>query len=233
MAYSRDAPIEESGFPDTRQSSLVVHTYGYFSSHQSSDGLLVHSGRKSGEGYRYIAPDGTTYQRNWTYNEDGSSTGIVGHGVTGPVVNDKQVVTLTIINLAKHTYSRTKTEYLVTGAGDAPKSPTLGLASSPLEVQRALQGDPSQKITTTINDTPAIALSLTAPRRMPDTQSVHLTLYVDAKNCQPLRTVTVIDGLPSGPYVADWMPATPDNIARAKDHSIPAGYTKVDRADAV
>jgi hypothetical protein len=33
------------------------------------------------------------------------------------------------------------------------------------------------------------------------------------------------------PYVADWMPATPDHIAKAKDDdSVPAGYTKVDKA---
>ena len=68
------------------------------------------------------------------------------------------------------------------------------------------------------------------PHRVPDAQGVHLTLYVDARTYQPLRTVTVVDGNPSGPYVADWMPATPDNIAKAKDNSIPAGYTKVDRA---
>jgi hypothetical protein len=29
--------------------------------------------------------------------------------------------------------------------------------------------------------------------------------------------------------VADWLAATPANIAQAKDDSIPAGYTKVDR----
>ena len=42
--------------------------------------------------------------------------------------------------------------------------------------------------------------------------------------------VTIADGNPR-PYIADWMPATPDNIAKAKDDdSIPAGYTKVDKA---
>ncbi len=33
-----------------------------------------------------------------------------------------------------------------------------------------------------------------------------------------------------GPYVADWLPATSENIAKAKDASIPAGYTKADNA---
>jgi len=53
-----------------------------FDAHQSPDGSLAHSGPKSGEGYHYIAPDETYYQRNWTYNKDGSPTGIIGHGVT-------------------------------------------------------------------------------------------------------------------------------------------------------
>jgi hypothetical protein len=216
---------------DDSQSSLVLHTYGYFSAHESSNGALVHSGPKSGEGYQYIAPDGTAYQRNWTYNKDGSPTGIIGHGVTALVVNGKQDVALTIINRADHTYSQTHTEYSVTGRTNALGPPILGLASSPSEVQQALQsGQVTQKGTTTVKGTPAIALSITVPRRVPNAQSVHLTLYADARTYQPLRTVTVVDGNPSGPYVADWMPATPDNIAKAKDDSIPAGYTKVDRA---
>lgn len=44
---------------------------------------------------------------------------------------------------------------------------------------------------------------------------------------EPLRTVLVLSDLPSL-WVADWVPATPDNIAKATDDSIPAGYTKVD-----
>jgi hypothetical protein len=212
---------------DASHSSLVLHTYGYFSAHQSPDGSLVRSGPKSGEGYQYIALDGTRYQRNWSYNKDGSPTGIIGHGVTGPVVDGKQDVALTIINHANHTYSQEQTEYSVTGGANAPGSPTLGLASSPSEVQQALQsGQVAQKGTTTVNGTPAIALSITVP----DAQSIHLTLHVDARTYQPLRTVTVVDGNSSGPYIADWMPATPDNIAKTEGDSIPAGYTKVDWA---
>ncbi len=41
--------------------------------------------------------------------------------------------------------------------------------------------------------------------------------------------VEVYDGLPDL-FVNDWMPATPDNTAHATDDSIPAGYTKVDKA---
>jgi hypothetical protein len=210
---------------------LVLHTYDYFSAHESPDGSLVHCGPKRGEGYQYLAPDGTAYQRNWTYNKDGSPTGIIGHGVTGPVVNGKQDVALTIINRANRTYSQTQTEYSVTGGANAPGSPALGLASGPPQVQHALQsGQVTQKGTTTVNGTTATALSITVPCRVPDAQSVHVTLHVDALTYQPLRTVTVVDGNPGGPYVADRMPATPDNIAKAKDDSIPAGYTKVDRA---
>ena len=71
-----------------------------FDAHQRPDGSLAHSGPKSGERYHYIAPDGTYYQRNWTYNKDGSPMGIIGHGVTWPVVNGKQNTTLTVINHA-------------------------------------------------------------------------------------------------------------------------------------
>jgi hypothetical protein len=55
-------------------------------------------------------------------------------------------------------------------------------------------------------------------------------LYVDAHTYQPLRTVEV-----GHPHllllVADWLPATHQNIAQAKDNSIPTGYTKVNQAD--
>jgi hypothetical protein len=100
-------------------------------------------------------------------------------------------------------------------------------------VRQALQsGRVTQKGTTTVNGTPAIALSIPPGLiGVPDAESIHRTLYADARTHQPLRTVSVVDGLPAGPYVADWMPATPDNIDKAKgDYSIPAGYTKVDRA---
>lgn len=219
--------------PDS-QSSLVRHTYGYFTSHQNPDGALVHSGPKSGEGYQYVAPDGICYQRNWTYNYDGSPTGIVGYGVSGLAVNGKQVSTLTIINHANRTYGQQRAEYHVTAGANVPEPPAPGLESRPSEVQEALQsGQATWKGMTTVNGTPTIALSITAQPRMPNAQSVHLTLYADARTYQPLRTVTVVDGNPSGPYIADWMPATPDNIAKAKGDSIPADYTKVDMASAL
>ncbi|HEY2518762.1 MAG TPA: hypothetical protein VGJ19_01530 [Streptosporangiaceae bacterium] len=221
-------PLDGNDLVDAGQTGLVRHTYGYFSAHQSPDGSLVHSGPKRGEGYQYTAPDGTAYQRNWSYHEDGSPTGIIGHGVTGPVVNGKQVVALTIINRVDHTYSQTRTEYAVTGDADPAESPTLSLASSPSEVQQALRSGQVPRLgTTRIDGTPVTALSIALP--LPDAESIHLTLYVDARTHQPLRTVTVVDGNP-GPYVADRIPATPGNIAKATDDSIPAGYTQVDRA---
>lgn len=212
---------ESSAGPVT--SALALHAYSYFSARESPDGTLVHSGPKNGEGYQYVAPDGTRYQRNWSYGRAGNPTGIIGHGLTGPVVNGTQVVALTVINHASRTYSQERTEYSLTDGANAPKSPALGLASSPSEVQQALQnGQVTRMGTTTVDGTTTIALSVPA-------RGFHFTLHVDAQTYQPLRTVTVVDG--SAPYVADWMPATPENIAKAKDdYSIPAGYTKVDSA---
>jgi hypothetical protein len=79
----------------------------------------------------------------------------------------------------------------------------------------------TQKGRTTVHGTPAIALSL------PDRRGQYI-LYVDARTGQPLRTVSTTRGNPSPPYVTDWVPATRENIARAEDDSIPAGYKKVD-----
>jgi hypothetical protein len=212
----------DSAHADSR---MVRHTYGYCSGHVNADGSLVHSGPMTEEGYLYIAPDGTRYTRGWRYNRDGSPTGITGHGVMGPVVNGKQHQATTIINHASRTYSQQHTEHSVTGGADAPWYQALDLWSSPSEVQQALQsGQATQKGTTAVHGTPAIALSITVPHA----RNLHRTLYADALTCQPLRTVTVADGNPR-PYIADWMPATPDNIAKAKDDDpIPAGYTKAE-----
>jgi hypothetical protein len=209
---------------------LVIHTYGYFSAHQNPDGSLAHSGPKSGEGYRYLAPDGTVYQRNWTYQRDGSPTGVTGRAVTRPVADGRQDVVLTVINHVRRTYGQERTEYPVpphaaAGETDAADPAALGLESTPSQVRQALRGGQATQIgTTTVNGTPAFALSVPVPR----SRRHRLTLHVDARTYQPLRTVTVVDGNP-GPLVADWLPATPGNIAKATDEeSIPAGYTKVD-----
>ena len=76
-----------------------------------------------------------------------------------------------------------------------------------------------------VNGTQAIALSVKLPR----VADLRYTLYVDAQTYQPLRTVTVSTSAEnSTANVADWVQATPANIAKAEDNSIPAGYAKVD-----
>jgi hypothetical protein len=195
----------------------VFHAYIYFDSHVSSDGSLVSSGPMSGQSWQYTAPDGALYTRNTRNNRDGSPTGVIGIDVLGPVVNGRQSETQTIINAANHTYSRMRTQ----GYASGPSS-GLGLQSSPSQVQRALRsGHVTQKGRTTVHGTPAIALSL------PDRRGQYI-LYVDARTGQPLRTVSTTRGNPSPPYVTDWVPATRENIAKAEDDSIPAGYKKVD-----
>ena len=92
-------------------------------------------------------------------------------------------------------------------------------------MQQALQsGQVTQQGTATVDGTQAIALSMTAPNA-PGNPSTHIALYVDAQTYQPLRTVAVVDGAPDL-SVGDWVPATPGNIAMAKDESVPAGYTR-------
>jgi hypothetical protein len=210
-------------------SPLVLHAYNYFGARENPDGALVHSGRKHGEGYRYTAPDGTHYQRNWTYHQDGSPTGVIGHAVTAPVADGKQDVVLTVINHVRRNYGQERTEYPVADVADAPEpppSPILGLESSPSEVRQALQdGQVTRKGATAVNGTPTVALSVPVPL----SQRYRLTLHVDARTYQPLRTVTVVDGGNPIPHVTDWLPATPENIAKAADgESVPAGYTEVD-----
>lgn len=215
------------------QGSLVIHTYGYFSAHLNSDFSLVHSGPKSGEGYQYLAPDGTRYIRSCSYRQDGTPTGIISHGVLGPVIDGSQHSTLTVINHGSRTYGEELTEYSVNGAGKS-YSPSPDLASSPAEVRQALEnGEVTQQGTTTVHGTPALAVPVPVPRTVGRADSIHFTLYVDARTHQPLRTVTVVDGNPH-PGIADRLPATPDNIAKAKDDfTIPAGYAKVDMSSAL
>jgi len=202
---------------DDIHNGTVFHSYIYFDSRVSSDGSLVSSGPMSGESWQYTAPDGAWYTRNTQNNRDGSPTGVIGIEVLGPVVNGRQSATQTIIDAANHTYSRMRTE----GYASGPSS-GLGLHSSPSQVQRALRsGHVIQKGRTTVHGTPAIALSL------PDRRGQYI-LYVDARTGQPLRTVSTTRGNPSPPYVTDWVPATRENIAKAEDDSIPAGYKRLD-----
>jgi hypothetical protein len=209
------------------QGGTVIHNYSYAGGQVSSDGSLVNLGWTIADEYDYAAPNGTMYMRTASYNKDGSpylkyTNVLVPDGNRDGKGND----TRTIINPATHVYSRTQ----FSGVSDPEAGlPAPNLYSSASEVQQALQsGQVTQKGPATVNGTQAIALSIKVPS-VPGAVNIDLTLYVDAQTYQPLRTVTVPDGLP-GLLIADWMPATPDNIAQATDDSVPAGYTKVDKA---
>ena len=214
---------------DDSQGGTVSHSYGYPSGGVSSDGSLVYSGPKSGESYVYTAPDGTAYFHNEALNSDGSPTR-TGIAVVGPVTNGRWPDSETLIDNVNHTYTQTHTDESVSTTGaSAPPAPTPNVKSSPSQVQQALQDRRvTQMGTTTVNGTTAIALSISTPH-------VQNVLYVDAQTYQPLRQVIVEDStdggrLAAGPQITDWVPATPANIATAKDDSIPAGYTKVANA---
>jgi hypothetical protein len=212
------------------QGGTVIHDYTYASGDQSSDGSLVNLGSKIADEYDYAAQDGTTYMRTAWNNVDGSPY-LTGSNVLVPDGNGngKGNDTRTIINPVGHTYSQTQ----FSGVSDPEAGlPTPNLYSSSSEVQQALQsGQVTQKGTAMVNGTQAIALSIKVPS-VPGTVSSHLTLYVDAQTYQPLRTVTVLDGHPDL-LVADWMPATPDNIAKAKGDSIPPGTRRSTRPTSI
>jgi hypothetical protein len=208
------------------QGGAVIHGYTYARGDVSSDGSLVNLGTKIDDEYDYAAADGTVYMHS-AWNNLNASPYLTGSNVLAPDANGdgKSVDTRTLINPVTHTYTQAQ----FSGVSN-PKAglPTPNLYSSASEVQQALQnGQVTQKGTATVNGTQAIALSIQVPS-MPGAVSQDLTLYVDAQTYQPLRTVAVLEGHPDL-LVADWMPATPDDIAQAKDDSIPAGYTKVDK----
>jgi hypothetical protein len=208
----------KANIADGSQNGLVIDSFSYAGSHLTSDGSLVDLGPKTFDAYYYTAPDGTVYMRNTSDNNKDESTAVLG-----PIVNAKRPVTQTIFNNADHTYRQTQTtEVYGSAAANARAQPAVNLNSSSSEVQHALRsGQVTQMAMTTVNGTQAIALSVKP--RIPGS----LTLYVDAQTYQPLRLVSVVAGNSAPPYVSDWLPATPDNIAKAKDDSIPAGYTKV------
>ncbi|MFZ0088612.1 MAG: hypothetical protein WAL63_03835 [Solirubrobacteraceae bacterium] len=98
----------------------------------------------------------------------------------------------------------------------------------------------TQMGTTTITGTPAIALSLKQIRVGSRVMSISATaytetLYVDAQTYQPLSMVaanpTNNPRYFHGLYIGDYLAVTPATIAKAEDESIPAGYTKVKRAN--
>ena len=205
--------------------STVIHAAGYAGGDVSSDGSLVNLGWKLGDVYVYAAPDGSEYQREVMYQRDGSPYLTMtdhyspdGNGT----VSDAQ----TVVNPRSDSYSQTRYSGLSDPRAGAA---TPNLYSSPSKVRQALQsGQVTQTGTATINGKQAIALSIAVPS-VPNVPRASLTLYVDAHTYQPLRTTTMYDGL-RDKEVADWQPATANNIAQAKDDAIPYGYKKVDKA---
>jgi hypothetical protein len=206
-----------------RQNGTVIHADNYARGDVASDGSLVNLGTTITDQYEYTAADGTTYMRTGSYQLDGSPY-LTYTNVLVPDGNGdgKNVDTRTLINPATRTYSQDD----FSGVSDAGAGmPTPNLYSSPSDVQQALaSGQVTQKGMATVNGARAIVLSI----KLPGAANEDLTLYVDAQTYQPLRTLITLTGI-SDLLVADWMPATPDNIAQAEDDSIPAGYTKVDK----
>jgi hypothetical protein len=210
------------------QSGTVIHIYTYARGDVSSDGSLVDLGPQIYDAYDYTAPDGTEYKRV-AWNKGDGSPGLIAREVLVPDGNGngQRVDTRTLIDPATRTYSQMR---FSEGSDPESRLPSPNLYSSASQVQQTLQsGQVTQKGTATVDGTQAIDLSVAVPTVPAGAQSFALTLYVDAHTYQPLRTVQVYDGL-HDLMLADWMPATPDNIARAEDDSIPAGYAKVDNA---
>lgn len=205
---------------DANQSGTAIHGSLYGNSDENSDGSLS-LGAKYEDEYDYTAPNGAAYDHETYYHSDGSPR-LITSNMCSP---DGDCIG-TIINPVNHTYSQTQTS-----GSSGSEGPTPNLNSSASEVQQALQsGQVTQMGTTTVNGTPAIALSVTftAPSGATPT---HFTLYVDAHTYQPLRTVTTVLVLDDhNVSVSDWVPATPDNVAQAQANSIPAGYMKVANA---
>jgi hypothetical protein len=204
----------KANIADGSQTGLVIDSFSYAGSHLTSDGSVVDLGPKTFTQYYYTAPDGAVYMGN-----GGAATAVLG-----PIVNGKRSVTETTINNANHTYSQTQTtEVYGSAAANARAQPAVNLNSTSSEVLRALHGGQVTQLgMTTVNGTQAIALSI-KKLRIPGS----LIVDVDAQTYEPLRAVSTITGNSAPPYISDWLPATPDNIAKAKGESIPAGYTKV------
>ena len=215
------------------QSSYVEYGFDYTSGKVNRDGSLSDLGARNGWGWDYTAPDGTIYEHNFGDNAAGSPSGVVGHGVTGPVVNGWQKITLTLINNNTHTYSVHDDSHGVVANTPPEGGPAAGLGSTAPEVEQQLQnGELTEKGTTAVNGTQAIALQTHMTPTVYDGSDYNLTLYVNAQSYQPLRLVTTTnDGNPDV-SVANYEPATAANIAKAKDFSVPAGYTKVANAGA-
>ncbi len=186
----------------------------------SPRGALTHLAGKQGGQYTYTAPDGAVY-----WHSDSTTSPFEESDVWLPTTDGRYMWTGLLINGAQRTYSEGRRVV----ASPFSLGPRPNIVSRPSAVRRALQdGRFSLTGTTTIDGTRAITLSATLPATKL-VSSERLVLYVDAQTYQPLRTA---DGYARrfGLTVEDWLPATSENIAKAKDRAIPAGYTRVARA---
>ena len=199
-----------------------IRGYEYTSGQLSADGSPINIAGKLDDQYDYDAPNGSQYERDVDYN-DGRPWGTFAWTWV-PGADNKGDVTRTVIDPTDRTYSQAHFEKV---PSLSEGEPTPNLDSSPSQVQKQLQsGQVTQKGTAIVDGRQAIALSISLPSSVPDAQRFHFTLYVDAHTYQPLREVDTLNASRGLAY-SDWMPATPANIARAKDDSVPAGYTKV------
>jgi hypothetical protein len=204
------------------ENGTVVRYATYTGGDVAADGSLINLGRKLSDAYEYVAPDGTSDSRSAMYYSDGTieltSFDHWTPGLAGRVGADIE----TVLNPTTHTYSRNQYR----AASNLNEGPSASLLfRTPAQVQQALQsGEVIRHGTATVDGTQVIALSLEVPNA-PGNPTTQIALYVDARTYQPLRTVSVQNGAPDL-NVGDWNPATRDNIALAKDRTIPAGYTK-------
>jgi hypothetical protein len=204
------------------ENGTVIRYATYMGGDVAADGSLINLGQKLSDADEYVAPDGTSDSRGALYYSGGTiELTSFDHWTPGPA---GQVGTdiETVVNPTTHTYSRNQYR----GGYNLNEGPSAGLLlSTPAQVQHALQsGEVIRHGTATVDGTQVIALSLEVPNA-PGNPSTQIALYVDAQTYQPLRTVSVQKGAPDL-NVGDWDPATRDNVALARDRTIPAGYTK-------
>ena len=84
-------------------------------------------------------------------------------------------------------------------------------------------GQATREGTATVNGRQALKISILAPNGNPDATS---TLYVNPQSYTPIQ-------LEQGdiPVIIRWLPATPENIAKAEPVQIPTGYTQLPLAE--
>lgn len=203
----------------------LIHTYSYGSGDIRPDGSIVNLKYEVGNAWDYIARDRAVYWRYTLYDDASGRPRYDEIDDWVPGANGKDTNTRILINLSQKTYSKS-----VFKDQSAPnEGPTPNLLSSASQIRRTLRtGLVNVKGTATINGTPVIALAVKPPKGELAPNET-LTLYVDARSYQPLRTLFVYDGH-LNLEINDCVSPTPARVAMAEDHSIPAGYRQVAKA---